>query len=59
MKKYINPVCKVMTMTLKQSLFDEKFGNTSFVPVGGDIIDGENGNEEPVTDMFSNTTVWD
>jgi hypothetical protein len=57
MKKYINPVCKVMTLSLKQSLLDEKFGNTSYVPVSN--IDGDNEEDIHVNDMFSNKSVWD
>jgi hypothetical protein len=57
MKKYINPVCKVMTLSLKQSLLDEKFGNTSYVPVSN--IDGDNEEDIHVDDMFSNKSVWD
>ena len=57
MKKYINPVCKVMTMSLKQSLLDEQFGNTSYVPVSN--IDGDNEEDIHVDDMFSNKSVWD
>ena len=57
MKKYINPVCKVMTMSLKQSLLDEQFGNTSYVPVGN--MDGDNGQDIQVDDMFVNKSVWD
>ncbi len=57
MKKYINPVCKVMTLSLKQSLLDEKFGNTSYVPVSN--IDGDNEQDIHVDAMFSNKCVWD
>ena len=57
MKIYINPVCKVMTLSLKQSLLDEKFGNTSYVPVSN--IDGDNEQDIHVDDMFSNKSVWD
>ena len=57
MKKYINPVCKVMTLSLKQSLLDEKFGNTSYVPVSN--IDGDNEQDIHVDDMFSHKSVWD
>ena len=57
MKKYINPVCKVMTMNLKQSMLDDKFGNTSYVPVGN--IEGDNGVNIEVDDMFTNKSVWD
>ena len=57
MKKYINPVCKVMTLSLKQSLLDEKFGNTSYFPVRN--IDGDNEQDIHVDDMFSNKSVWD
>ena len=57
MKKYINPVCKVMTMSLKQSLLDEQFGNTSYVPVGN--IDGDNQEDIQVDGMFVNKSVWD
>jgi len=56
-KQYINPVCKVMTLSLKQSVLNEKFGNASYVPVGN--IEGDNGSEGPVEDMFSNKSVWD
>jgi hypothetical protein len=57
MKKYINPVCKVMTMSLKQSLLNEQFGNTSYVPVGN--IEGDNQEDIQVDDMFVNKSVWD
>ena len=57
MKKYINPVCKVMTMNLKQSLLDEQFGNKSYVPVGN--VEGDNGEDIQVDDMFVNKSVWD
>ena len=57
MKKYINPVCKVMTLSLKLSLLDEIFGNTSYVPVSN--IDGDNEQDIHVDDMFSNKSVWD
>ena len=57
MKKYINPVCKVMTMSLKQSLLDEQFGNTSYVPVSN--IEGDNGVNVEVDDMFTNKSVWE
>ena len=57
MKKYINPVCKVMTMSLKQSLLNEQFGNTSYVPVGN--IEGDNEQDTQVDDMFVNKSVWD
>ena len=57
MKKYINPVCKVMTLSLKQSMLDDKFGNTSYVPVGN--IEGDNGQDIQVDDMFTNKSVWE
>jgi hypothetical protein len=56
-KQYINPVCKVMTLSLKHSVLDDKFGNFSFIPVGN--VDGDNEYEEPVGDMFSNKSVWE
>ena len=56
-KQYINPVCKVMTLSLKQSMLDDKFGNTSYVPVGN--IEGDNGVNIEVDDMFTNKSVWD
>ena len=56
-KQYINPVCKVMTLSLQHNVLDELFGNTSFVPVGD--IPGDNGFEEGVSDMFSNTGTWE
>ena len=46
-----------MTLSLKQSLLDEKFGNTSYVPVSN--IDGDNEEDIHVDDMFSNKSVWD
>ena len=57
MKKYINPVCKVMTLSLKQSMLDDKFGNTSYVPVGN--IEGDNKEDIQVDDMFTNKSVWE
>ena len=57
MKKYINPVCKVMTMSLKQSLLDEQFGNNSYVPVGN--VEGDNQEDIQVDDMFVNKSVWE
>ena len=57
MKKYINPVCKVMTLSLKQSLLNDRFGNTSCVPVG-DVGD-DSGEGIYVDDMFTNKSVWD
>ena len=57
MKKYINPVCKVMTLSLKQSMLDDKFGNTSYVPVGN--IEGDNEQNIQVDDMFTNKSVWE
>ena len=57
MKKYINPVCKVMTINLKQSMLDDKFGNTSCVPVGN--VEGDNGVNIEVDDMFTNKSAWD
>jgi hypothetical protein len=57
MKKYINPVCKVMTMNLKQSMLDDKFGNTSCVPLGNVGEDTEVNSE--VDDMFTNKSVWE
>ena len=57
MKKYINPVCKVMTINLKQSMLDDKFGNTSCVPVGN--VDGDSGEDIQVEEMFVNKSVWD
>lgn len=57
MKKYINPVCKVMTLSLKQSLLNDRFGNTSCVPVGN--VEGDNGVNIEVDDMFTNKSAWD
>ncbi len=56
-KQYINPVCKVMTLSLKHNVLDELFGNTSFIPLGD--IDGDNGYEDAVSDMFSNKGTWE
>jgi hypothetical protein len=56
-KQYINPVCKVMTLNLKHSVLNELLGNTSFVPVGN--VEGDNGYEEAVNEMFSNKSVWE
>lgn len=56
-KQYINPVCKVMTLSIKHSVLDELFGNQSYIPVGG--VDGETVEEAEVDDMFSNKSVWD
>ena len=56
-KQYINPVCKVMTLSLQHSVLNELFGNKSFIPVGN--VQGDNGYEEAVDDMFSNKSVWD
>ena len=56
-KQYINPVCKVMTLNHKHSVLDELLGNQSFVPVGN--VEGDNGYEEAVNEMFSNKSVWD
>lgn len=57
-KQYINPVCKVMTLSLKRDVMDELFGNTSYIPVG-DVV-GDDGQEEGVGDMFSSSTnVWE
>ena len=56
-KQYINPVCKVMTLSLKHNVLNELFGNNSFVPVGD--VEGDNGYEEGVSDMFSNKGTWE
>lgn len=57
MKKYINPVCKVMTINLKQSMLDDLFGNKSYVPVGN--VEGDNETNIEVEEMFVNKSVWD
>ena len=56
-KQYINPVCKVMTLSIKHSVLDELFGNQSYIPTGG--VNGEEVQEAEVDDMFSNKSVWD
>lgn len=56
-KQYINPVCKVMTLSIKHSVLDELFGNTSYIPVGD--VKGDEVEEAVVDDMFSNKSVWD
>ncbi len=57
-KQYINPVCKVMTLSLKRDVMDELFGNTSYIPVG-DVV-GDEGQEESVGDMYSSSiNVWE
>ena len=57
-KQYINPVCKVMTLSLKRDVMDELFGNTSYIPVG-DVV-GDEGQEESVGDMYSaSINVWE
>jgi len=57
-KQYINPVCKVMTLSLKRNVMDELFGNTSFIPVGN--VQGDDDQEGTVNDMYSSkTNVWD
>ncbi len=57
-KQYINPVCKVMTLSLKRDVMDELFGNTSYIPVGNVV--GDEGQEESVGDMYSSSiNVWE
>ena len=57
-KQYINPVCKVMTLSLKRNVMDELLGNTSIIPVGGVQGDGEQ--DGGVDDMCaSKSNVWD
>ena len=57
-KQYINPVCKVMTLSLKRNVMNELLGNTSMIPVGGVKGDGEQ--DGGVDDMWaSKTNVWD
>lgn len=56
-KQYINPVCKVMTLSIKHSVLDELFGNQSYIPVG-DVV-GDEAEEAVADDMFSNKSVWD
>jgi hypothetical protein len=56
-KQYINPVCKVMTLSIKHSVLDELFGNTSYIPVGN--VEGDENQEGEVGQMFSNKSVWD
>lgn len=57
-KQYINPVCKVMTLSLKNDVMDNLLGNTSFIPVGGVVGDGEQ--DKGVDDMWaSKNNVWD
>ena len=57
-KQYINPVCKVMTLSLKTNVMDELFGNKSYIPVGN--VKGDDNLEGEVGDMFANpTSVWD
>jgi len=55
-KQYINPVCKVMTLSIKHSVLNELFGNKSYIPAGG--VNGEEVEEAEVDDMFSNKSVW-
>lgn len=57
-KQYINPVCKVMTLSLKRDVMDELFGNTSYIPVG--TFKGDEEQEGEVGDMYSSSTnVWE
>ena len=56
-KQYINPVCKVMTLSIKHSVLDELFGNTSYIPVGN--VNGDEEQEGEVGQMFSNKSVWE
>ena len=57
-KQYINPVCKVMTLSLKRDVMDELFGNTSYIPVGN--VEGDEKEEGSVGDMYSNSVnVWE
>ena len=56
-KQYINPACKVMTLSLKHNVLDELFGNTSYIPVGH--VQGDNEYEDAVDDMFGNKGTWD
>ncbi|GEM_PF-3465502 len=56
-KQYINPVCKVMTLSIKHSVLDELFGNTSYIPVGN--VEGDENQEGEVGQMYSNKSVWD
>ena len=56
-KQYINPVCKVMTLSIKHSVLDELFGNKSYIPVGN--VNGDEEQEGEVGQMFSNKSVWE
>ena len=56
-KQYINPVCKVMTLSIKHSVLDELFGNQSYIPVGN--VNGDEEQESEVGQMFSNKSVWE
>ena len=57
-KQYINPVCKVMTLSLQHGVLDELFGNKSYIPVGN--VDGETTEPEDYVDnMFSNKSLWE
>lgn len=55
-KQYINPVCKVMTLSLKNDVLNEKFGNQSYINAD------TNGSyeENEVDNMYSSgSSVWD
>ncbi len=58
-KQYINPVCKVMTLSIKHSVLDELFGNQSYIPVGDVTGQDDDVNEGSVGQMFSNKSVWE
>ena len=58
-KQYINPVCKVMTLSIKHSVLDELFGNQSYIPVGHVNGDEEQEDKDGVGQMFSNKIVWE
>lgn len=57
-RQYINPVCKVMTLNLKRNVMDEKFGNTSYIPVG-DVDGVDTDFDGSVGKMYSNKSVWE
>jgi hypothetical protein len=56
-KQYINPVCKVMTLSLKNDVLNDKFGNQSYIPVGN--VEGGY-EDDAVGNMYSSqSSVWD